>query len=381
MRPLLVLLLVSLVCLPLAAQTDRNQFIAQYGLLPPPVHTGGAEFQNLEGGRFDERNFSGYRYSRTLAAMRDTFRRRADAQQSSVEVRAAIDRAFGVPSFLGAVSIVLREHITASAAGTVDSIDFRFGTDGYGQALVGVPSHPNGRLLIAIHGCLLTPDAVLTQVTSYGNSFGLRALEQGYTVIAPYVLSQCEWIHNLDFVGQLSNTSVFGYEIAKIGQLAMWARQEYSLTHTAIWGISLGGQYSMLTAARFPELFDVVVISGAAADYEKSYAASFDLVGVNQIDVLGANTQVTLSALIRRPDVVASILPRQIIFEMSTNDLSQGAIDFVSYVMAAADARGTARPEVVLFQGEHETSPQATLVKINAAFLHVSAPRQRAASH
>ncbi|HKO01477.1 MAG TPA: alpha/beta hydrolase-fold protein, partial [Thermoanaerobaculia bacterium] len=369
------------VCLPLAAQTDRNQFIADYGLLPAPVHTGGPDFQNLEGGRFDERNFSGYRYSRTLAGMRDAFRRRAASQESSVDVRAAIDRAYGVPSFLGAFSVVLREHITASAAGTVDSIDFRFGTDGYGQALVGVPSHPNGRLLIAIHGCLINPDAVLTQMTSYGNSFGLRALEQGYTVIAPYVVSQCEWIHNLDWIGQMSNTSVFGYEIAKIGQLTMWARQEYSLTQTAIWGISLGGQYSMLTAARFPELFDVVVISGATVDYEQNYTSAFDLVGVNQFDVLGANTQVALSAFIRRRDVATSILPKQIIFEMSTSDLSQGGIDFVGYVTAAANARGATPPEVVLFDGDHETNPPATLAKINAAFLHAGVPRQRAAAH
>jgi len=161
----------------------------------------------------------------------------------------------------------------------------------------------------------------------------------------------------------------------------MWARQEYSLTQTAIWGISLGGQYSMLTAARFPELFDVVVISGATVDYEQNYTSAFDLVGVNQFDVLGANTQVALSAFIRRRDVATSILPKQIIFEMSTSDLSQGGIDFVGYVTAAANARGATPPEVVLFDGDHETNPPATLAKIDAAFLHAGVPRQRAAAH
>lgn len=368
------------VVVPASAAMDRNEFIARYGMLAPPIVTSGPDFQNLEGGRFDEHVLAGYRYTRTLEAMRDTFRRRAEAQQSSMEVRAAIDRAFNVPSFLGDFQVVQREHITASPAGTVDSIDFRFGPDGYGQALVGVPAHPNGRLLVAIHGCSINPDAVMMQMTSYGNAFGLRALEQGYTVVAPYVVSQCAWISNLDWLGSLSNSSVFGYEVAKIGQLTAWARQEYSLPHAAIWGISLGGQYSMLTAARFPELFDAAVISGATVDYEQTYLDRFDLVGVNQVDILGANTQLVLSALVRRRDVVASILPKQLIFEISTSDLTQGGIDFVDYVTAAAKARGAYPPEVVLFEGQHETNPPATLAKLEAAFARAGVIRQRAAT-
>jgi dienelactone hydrolase len=245
------------------------------------------------------------------------------------------------------------------------AIDFAFADGGFGQALVGRPPRPNGALLIAIHGCLSSPHDAMRETGSYLHAFGLRAMQQGYTVVAPYVLGACMWMPNADWIGSLSGISVFGYELAKIAHVARWARREFGTPRVVIWGISLGGQYSMLASALFRDLFDVTIISGAAADYEDSYRASFDAVGLDGRAgmVLGANRQVALSARVSRRDVIASILPRPIVFEVSTAeiDFAPSTIGVIDYVDRVAVAKRAARPEVVLFRGVHETNPAETL--------------------
>ena len=332
---------------------------------PPTEPTRSADYLLALSPKFDDRGaHAGYEYTPSIAALRDAFWRRAERGPSPQSdprfVRRAIASTFGTER-LGRGFRLLREDAVPAAA-HVSRITFEFGDDGFGQALVGRPEQPNGRLLIAIHGCLGSPNGVMLDAESYNRAFGLRALERGYTVVAPYVMSQCPWIHNLDWLGALSGVSVFGHDLVKIAELTRWAQATYATRETVIWGISLGGQMSMLSAALDDgTLFQVTVISGAAADYEGAYRGDFDAAGVDAFNKLGDNRQVALSALVSRADLVASILPRPIVFEISTGDLRATVVTFVNHVEAAARRMDVASPRVVLFEGGHETNPPATL--------------------
>jgi hypothetical protein len=372
-----VLLLFSVARLTADAQgLTREEFVARYGVLngpseaPSPGVPRASPPRVETGERFDETGAAAhYRYAPSISGMVDVFRERAAGTLSPPrnprEVQRAIDETFGASQLGRGFRLIRSSNVSTGAAGTIDLVDFTFGSQNVGQALVGRPSNPNGVLLVALHGCLTSPDDVMSETSSYVNAFGLRALERGYTVVAPYVLSACMWIPNADWIGSLSGVSVFGYELSKIEHVSKWAGREYKLERSVIWGISLGGQYAMLSSALHPRTFDVTVISGAAADYEASYRKAFEAVGLDgsAAKTLGANTQVNLSARVARRDVVASILPRRIVFEVSTTELdfSTGAVNFIDYVDRAARRTGAPRPAVVLFEGTHETHPRETL--------------------
>jgi predicted alpha/beta-fold hydrolase len=315
----------------------------------------------------------------SVAAMRDLFierSRRAPLPPRSAEaVRAAIDETFGV-SKLGSGLRIIRRHERHPEFPEVSKIEFNFGERGYGEALIGVPSVRNGTLVIALHGCGGTPDGVMLDSRDYNNAFGRKAVERGYVVVAPYVMSRCAWINNLDAIAELSGVSVFGYEIAKIVQLAAWAQAAYDSDHVVIWGISLGGQYSMLSSAFRPELFDVTVISGAAADYELSYRRSFEAIGLDEEKFLAAGRQVSLSSRFFRHDVVASILPRPIIFEVSSADARKDSLAFIEYVQQRSREMGGV-VKVVHFGGIHETAPELTLEAIDEVLLRDRRPCPR----
>jgi len=347
--------------------TARDQFIDRYGLQVPeerPPLDYSARPEQIA--KFDENGaHSSYPYARSVAAMRDLFLDRAcqlpESPHNPLDVAREIDDTFGVSRLGAGIEVLERTAFARASSGGIDRISFRFGDAGFGQALVGVPTQPNGVVLTALHGCWLTPDEVMSDVNSYANAFGLRAMESGYTVIAPYVTSGCAWIHNLDWIGGISGVSVFGYELARIGELTRWAKGQYVASRAAVWGISLGGQFSMLAAALFRDLFDAAVISGAAGDYEESYRQTFNRTGVDGERRLPVNTQSLLSARVARRDVVASILPRPIVFEISTSDLNPGAMAMISYIEQAAARSGALPPRVLLFEGSHETYPRKTL--------------------
>lgn len=366
----------------------RDEFVKRYTILPGPADTigppGGSDTPpRVEAAAsFDDEAAAGYRYAPSISAIRDVFLDRVRTMppppRDGRAVQRAIDDTFGVSRFGRGFRLTATQPVSSSADATIELIEFRFGSSSFGQALVGRPAKPNGTLLVALHGCVSSPDDVMIDTSSYAHAFGLRAVQRGYTVVAPYLLSGCMWIHNLDWLGSLSGVSVFGYELAKIGELTRWAAREYDAKTTVVWGISLGGQYSMLASALHSELFDVTVISGASSDYEASYRAQFEEAGVDASagKRLGTNTQVALSARVARRDVIASILPRPLIFEISTTELkfAPGAVALVDYVDRAAVKRRAPRPRVVLFEGDHETHPEATLKVI----AQVVGPRRKA---
>ncbi len=376
-------LLLILMAAAAAAETPE-EFIARHPLVPPPVHRPPSvdaeslqRYQNQE--TFDEAEAAANRYGASVVAMKNLFRQRAAAERTpprnAEAIRAAIDSTFGVSRF-GTGLEMLQTETEQTKSGVLKRVSFRFGDGGFGEAIIGEPAKPNGLLLVALHGCTGSPDIVMLETRAYTNSFGLRALEQGFTVVAPYVMSQCWWVHNLDYVGQMSGVSVFGYEIAKIGALTRWARDRYSINRTGLWGISLGGQYAMFAGALFPDLFDAVVISGAAANYEQSYLDSFDKAPITTTQKLGNNAQVALSASFARPEIALAIFPRQLIFEVSTSDLrAKGAPDFIARAERLAIEQKALQPRVVLFEGGHETNPDATIPVLTHA---LRSPRTRA---
>ena len=84
---------------------------------------------------------------------------------------------------------------------------------------------------------------------------------------------------------------------------------------------------------------------------------------------MGANTQVALSGKFARADVAAAIAPRPLIFEIALGDLSEGTIAFVERTESIARELRAPKPRVLLFEGQHETNPQATTAVIADALL------------
>jgi hypothetical protein len=76
---------------------------------------------------------------------------------------------------------------------------------------------------------------------------------------------------------------------------------------------------------------------------------------------LPANTQVALSSYFARHDVAAAILPRLIVFEIGTADLTSGTEAFVRNAERLAEQQHAPAPRVIFFEGKHETDPEATL--------------------
>jgi hypothetical protein len=106
----------------------------------------------------------------------------------------------------------------------------------------------NGKVLLAIHGCSSSPDKVLglTEM-DYTNQFGKVALEEGWTVIAPFILTKCEVLDNMDALGTYyAGATSFGYELNKLINILDFVSTSYEFSSLDVYGISFGAQLAAL---------------------------------------------------------------------------------------------------------------------------------------
>lgn len=81
------------------------------------------------------------------------------------------------------------------------------------------------------------------------HAYAQRCLEAGFAVIAPMNITEAEPRARYTRLCTMLGKTLWGLEIAKIGRLIDYAeaREEFDTTRLGMWGISLGGAYTMFT--------------------------------------------------------------------------------------------------------------------------------------
>jgi hypothetical protein len=113
---------------------------------------------------------------------------------------------------------------------------------------VGEPPYPT---IICQHGIGSSPERTF----GFGDDAGLyhgyaqRALEAGFAVIAPMNITEADPRARYTRMCLMLGKTLWGLEIAKISRLIDYAetREEFDTERLGMWGISLGGAYTMFT--------------------------------------------------------------------------------------------------------------------------------------
>lgn len=129
-----------------------------------------------------------------------------------------------------------------------------------GRAVLALPRRGDGPfpLVIAQHGIGSTPERVF----GFGDDamlyhcYGQRLVEAGYGVLAPLNLTGAKPRERLTRLATLLGKTLWGLEIAKIKRMLDYAetRSELDLARVAMWGISLGGAYTLFTMPLEPRI-------------------------------------------------------------------------------------------------------------------------------
>lgn len=230
------------------------------------------------------------------------------------------------------------------------------------QFILGVPTKWNGKIIIAMHGCGGSPDAVFGQTSdTYLNEFGLKAMKRGFMVYAPYVLSRCDWFSDFDDIANSVGESALSYEIKKINALSNYVINEHKNSSVNIWGISLGGQIA--TFCSLFHNFEYSVISGGMVfDYQDQHLDYFQNRGLkgNYWPLSGS---MKLDMIIKRSNVILSNLPRKYILSFGSENLERSTLETVREMKLYADLNYPNQEvlQIVFFKGYHETAPESIL--------------------
>ena len=129
-----------------------------------------------------------------------------------------------------------------------------------GRGVLAVPTQGEGPfpLVIAQHGIGSSPERVF----GFGDDamlyhcYGQRLAEAGYAVLAPMNVTGSKPRQRLTRMTTMLGKTLWGLEIAKIKRLLDYAetREELDLGRVAMWGISLGGAYTMFTMPLEPRI-------------------------------------------------------------------------------------------------------------------------------
>ena len=126
--------------------------------------------------------------------------------------------------------------------------------------------------MVCLHGCSSAPDKILgIDSPDYTNNFALEAVKKGWTVLAPFILNDCNRIEVFDALGSLTTgLTLFGYELKKIEQVLKHCEVTSQGSEIDIYGISFGGKLAMYYSA-FNNNINNMIISGAMVfDYFKA---------------------------------------------------------------------------------------------------------------
>ncbi len=192
-------------------------------------------------------------------------------------------------------------------------------------------------LIIAIHGTAGSPERILglDNVDDYHHQFAKQLVEAGFTVFAPYIVTQpidSEFINRdrnaLDRRARVLGFSLVGIEI---GQL-MAIDNYFADTHSqfGVYGISLGGQLAYYLGASEPNM-DVTIVSSWVEDRDEKLAG--DNVLLYPLWMLYKSGQFNLldDYLLVFDDVrlAGLIQPRPLYFDSGESDARSQAVPMV----------------------------------------------------
>jgi dienelactone hydrolase len=122
-----------------------------------------------------------------------------------------------------------------------------------GHAILALPNDLKGPvpLVIAQHGIGSSPEKVfgLDDSSDIYKSYGRNLVEEGFAVIAPMNVSGAPPRARLERLCKLLGKTLWGLEIYRTQRLLDYleTRDEIDIERTAMYGISLGGAYTMFT--------------------------------------------------------------------------------------------------------------------------------------
>ncbi len=129
-----------------------------------------------------------------------------------------------------------------------------------GRGVLAIPKRgaPPFPLVIAQHGIGSCPERVFgfNDDAMLYHAYGQRLCEAGYAVLAPFNITGAKPRERLTRLCLLLGKTLWGLEIAKIKRLLDYVatRPEIDSSRVAMWGISLGGAYTLFTMPLEPRI-------------------------------------------------------------------------------------------------------------------------------
>lgn len=128
------------------------------------------------------------------------------------------------------------------------------------RAVLALPKkgRPPYSLVVAQHGLESSPERVfgLDDPGNYYHAYGRRLAEAGFAVLAPMNITGAGPRSRLARLCLMLGGTLWGLEIARTGRLLDYieSRDDIDTSRLAMWGISLGGAYTMFTLPVEPRL-------------------------------------------------------------------------------------------------------------------------------
>jgi len=128
------------------------------------------------------------------------------------------------------------------------------------RAVLGLPKQgrPPYPLVVAQHGIGSSPERVFgfDDPSNIYHAYGRRLVEAGYAVLAPMNVTEIKPRSRLNRLCLMLGGTLWGLEIARTSLLLDYleTREDIDMSRTAMWGISLGGAYTMFTLPLEPRL-------------------------------------------------------------------------------------------------------------------------------
>jgi pimeloyl-ACP methyl ester carboxylesterase len=242
-----------------------------------------------------------------------------------------------------------------------------FSSGAVAQFYVMAPVRESARrkIMVALHGCSSSPDKVLgLTAPDYTNSFGVEAVKQGWVVIAPYIISNCDYIDDFDALGALSSGStLYGYEIQKIQAVVDYILADKQVDQIDLYGISLGGRLAMWLAA-LDTRYKNLVVSGSILDYRRYYQR---YLLENQGKSSRVGNSLSLYRYLNTEDLLLDFLEdggHKLVIEVGAYDIMQDRLkrdnrDIITVFLANCRQKFAdcdKRIFINFFQGYHETN-------------------------
>ncbi|MHB0878667.1 MAG: dienelactone hydrolase family protein [Anaerolineae bacterium] len=128
------------------------------------------------------------------------------------------------------------------------------------QAVLALPRRGQGPypLVVAQHGVASSPERVFgfDDPTNIYHAYGRRLAEDGFAVLAPLNATESAPRERLQRMALMLGGTLWGLEISRISRLLDYVvtREEIDAASMGMWGISLGGAYTMFTMPLEPRL-------------------------------------------------------------------------------------------------------------------------------